>query len=754
MGVFLANSPSRLWTSDTIDWNNQYTISCWFKLEDIGVSYNTIFAVDLDGTSAWDLCFVDAFGQVGVSLSDSVNADAIPGLAIDPSLWGHVAMVRESSTLLKLYYNGELVGSSAFDCNTLRTGFSANRLEFGGVLSANIFPMVLGGISNPKVWNTSLTIEEVRNEMWRARPQYKHSTLHSWLPTKPGARTENYGYSTTAWTDVGLADYEDPPIVMAGGLRTLSYVPLSTRPPNKAWFGTDRYRNPLRARGLNFGPSQNEALRILEQRTVFGPSVNLRDKTSIPSAEAFGLLSLRQEIQPGDIASAEAFGTLALRQEIDPTSITSAESVGTPILRQEVNPGNVASAEAFGTLMLRSEIDPSSIASAESVPSPTVFQHTLGLSISNAGDIASAEAFGTVMLRQEINPGGITSAEAIGTDVLRQEINPGGITSAEVLGSPMLRQEIQPGGIASAESIGSDALRQEINPGGITSAESIGIFMLRMEINFLGDIAAPAPPIGVEDLRQEISFSSIASAESVSSPSLRLEVQPGGIASAQAFGTLALRQEINAGGVPSSEAVPAPLLHTGKQIVFESINGSEVVSSPSLKLKVFALGSILSEEYVPKIIVVRGLPPAPKSRLSQRQRVTNTIQQIVKTLQYSKVSYDSATGLAQVVGVESPTSVLVNELTCRFEVDKIWKRSYRRARKSWAWTARVDFASEVAPLDVLRPAYKHPVRLPRDPDTDLDQVAIRLVSCKVAHPHQQDSLFGTSLEMSFDVEQL
>lgn len=143
---------------------------------------------------------------------------------------------------------------------------------------------------------------------------------------------------------------------------------------------------------------------------------------SIASAEALGTVGVQydQSLTVTAIATLEAFGAVTLADDIAPTTIASAESFGTsPVAATytvDATGDSIASAENFPAIYVESpNIDPAGIASAESFGT---FSLSFDLFVAPAM-LGSAEAFGTAGLQydQTVDLSGeaIGSAEFIGT---------------------------------------------------------------------------------------------------------------------------------------------------------------------------------------------------------------------------------------------------------------------------------------------------------------------------------------------------
>lgn len=268
--------------------------------------------------------------------------------------------------------------------------------------------------------------------------------------------------------------------------------------------------------------------------------------TGIPTAEAFGVPKVNQQVRPPSITSAEAFGSPRVNQQIKgPVGIASAEAFGTPRVNQQIRIGaGIPSAEAFGTLTIAQQVRPVGIASAEAFGSPRLNQQV------RPTGIASAEAIGSPRVNQQVRPTGISSAEAFGVPTLSERILPVGIPSAEAFGSPFVHQQVRPSGIVSAEALGAPRVNQQIRPDGIASAEAVGVPVV-------GTAAQTIEPVGIP------------SAEAFGVPvvSAPLLILPFGIPSAEAF------------GLPTVTLASQPPVQLNVQLAIQTANAALALSA-------------------------------------------------------------------------------------------------------------------------------------------------------------------------------
>lgn len=216
---FDAATDRLLITTSPIDYNAAYTWMAWIYVSTDNGGYNSIMALDTNsGTTTAD--------EIGVNMTGSSNRwfmwiAAAAGSTVEEAgtgtvatgTWYHMAVVRESLTLIKLYVNGTLTLSGTRDV----TGrASATRMEMGAAESANN-DVFSGRVCAIKAWSAALTLNQVNQEMNSIRP-VEFVSLYGFWPTWPGSgeRAADYSGNGNNWTEGGTLTDEDPPPVSWG----------------------------------------------------------------------------------------------------------------------------------------------------------------------------------------------------------------------------------------------------------------------------------------------------------------------------------------------------------------------------------------------------------------------------------------------------------------------------------------------------------------------------------------------------------
>ena len=121
--------------------------------------------------------------------------------------WQHIAVVRESTTALRLYINGSLITSNTTNIGS-RSGITTFRIG-----SFNTTYYFSGRVFGLKLWNASLTADQVKNEVRSIAP-IKKTNLYSWYPLIPSMpRTTDFsGRGITLSAGGTLSDADNPSI--------------------------------------------------------------------------------------------------------------------------------------------------------------------------------------------------------------------------------------------------------------------------------------------------------------------------------------------------------------------------------------------------------------------------------------------------------------------------------------------------------------------------------------------------------------
>lgn len=505
-------------TTDLLDYNAAYTVMLWAR--PVGWSSGTwagIISVAYIGYSDFDgLAIDDAFDEwmpfAAKASSWDVDQSSPVGAAVNT--WVHLALVRESATVLKAYADGALIATVTTASVSGRN--PATFLRIGDTPGAD--GVFNGRVAYVKAWSAGLTIDEVAAEMRTIAPR-RMTNLYGWWPTWGGAteRARDYSGNARAWTETGTLTDEDPPPVSWGA--------------GVLWL-------PFAATTQTVSPDAIASTASLGSLTVT-PGVVTVSPTGIASTAALGSLTVTSAatIAPAGVASGAALGSLTVTATatIAPTGISSTAALGTP------------------TVTASATVSPDGIASGASVGSVTV---TAAATVSPDG-IASSASLGTVTVtggEATIAPTGITSTAALGSVT----VTPGdvtravdGIASTAQVGSPTVTTAaaVSVGGIASTASLGNVAVTPgtaTVAPTGIGSTASLGSVTVQggaVSVSPAG-IASTAS-VGAVAVASvyEVLLTAIESAAATGTPTITtgpVTLSPVGIASTALLGVLSV----------------------------------------------------------------------------------------------------------------------------------------------------------------------------------------------------------------------
>jgi hypothetical protein len=195
-------------TSDLLDFNATYTWMAWVDCSSAAASPELFTISNTDGSQYDTVWFQSSNVVVLGTQTGQDNYSAASNTGIN-----HVAMVRESPTSLKLYWNGALVTTRTVNVGTGRT---LNQMTYGG------FPGVTtlwwrGVLGSSKAWTRALTAAEVLSEMRTILPRQMGSLYECW-PAFSGANRNKGILRARDWTEVGtLSDGVSPPVSWGAG---------------------------------------------------------------------------------------------------------------------------------------------------------------------------------------------------------------------------------------------------------------------------------------------------------------------------------------------------------------------------------------------------------------------------------------------------------------------------------------------------------------------------------------------------------
>ncbi|HXV42413.1 MAG TPA: LamG-like jellyroll fold domain-containing protein [Anaerolineae bacterium] len=206
---FDAAADRLLRTTDLPDCNAAYTWMAWIYLvSDLNAVSNLfVFSDNSNGITEAAQTAND-----GVTLQINVRGPSgtgtVNGTLLNVGQWYHVAMVRETTTSVKIYLDGVLDATSTIDVSTRG---AATRMEHGAKFSGNQQRSDSRQFAI-KFWSTNLSLAEIQNEMRTIRP-HRTANLYGWWPCFPGAteRLRDYSGNSRDWTEGGTLTDEDPP---------------------------------------------------------------------------------------------------------------------------------------------------------------------------------------------------------------------------------------------------------------------------------------------------------------------------------------------------------------------------------------------------------------------------------------------------------------------------------------------------------------------------------------------------------------
>ena len=217
---FDASSDGLSSTSAVIDHNAAYTVLLWFYLVSDPSGTRRVIWTANQNTAAWYdyLYVVNSSGiKIGIEAWLNVSGTAVlSSSTISTGTWYCVAVVRESTSSLKLYF-GVLGGGltlQATNTQSVASRSAATREELGAWTTSNSNALgVPGGrIFAYKEWQTDLSLAELNQEAQRIAP-VRFANLFRWTPLWPGDWTGDYSGNGRSWTADGtLTDEDNPPI--------------------------------------------------------------------------------------------------------------------------------------------------------------------------------------------------------------------------------------------------------------------------------------------------------------------------------------------------------------------------------------------------------------------------------------------------------------------------------------------------------------------------------------------------------------
>jgi len=204
-----ANYLSR--TASMLSINAAFTWMAWIK---ITTDTNTNALIYSAGNNAGTQNDTILLGADGTTLTLSVNAATAAGTNLTVGTWYHVALVRASSTDVKIYLNGVQDSASTTSVGTSRT---MENMLIGSFLGAAT--PFNGAMDAAKAWSRALSVAEIQNEMRRHLP-FSTTSLYAWWPmvhSTAALSAKDYGGSAADWTVNGTITVEQGAGIPWGG---------------------------------------------------------------------------------------------------------------------------------------------------------------------------------------------------------------------------------------------------------------------------------------------------------------------------------------------------------------------------------------------------------------------------------------------------------------------------------------------------------------------------------------------------------
>ncbi len=144
---------------------SSFTISSWFKHAEIADTSDVLLAKynDTTGDVGYQIVMFNT-GQVECKIADDVDSDFITSTdSYDDNQWHHASCVKDGNSSLKLYIDGELIGT---DSTISATATLANDEPFYiGVDGGGTSGGWQGAFDDTKVYRYARTAEQVRQDM-------------------------------------------------------------------------------------------------------------------------------------------------------------------------------------------------------------------------------------------------------------------------------------------------------------------------------------------------------------------------------------------------------------------------------------------------------------------------------------------------------------------------------------------------------------------------------------------------------------
>lgn len=210
-----------------IDHNAAYTVAGWIKVTVNNDTKHNVFYIDAGSTFAnYDRIKLDWFnGAAGLQVVNggTDSGQQFGSTSLTQNTYFHLAMVRESTTSLKLYVNGSLEVTVT---TSVASRSSATRMSMGA-LAEGSEPSTGLVTAAWNAWSRALGSSEITAQMAQAAPTDATSLFAEWLMLAGSVRIDDSGGTSHPWSANGtLTDTTDPSITYpsAGGADRLSFL--------------------------------------------------------------------------------------------------------------------------------------------------------------------------------------------------------------------------------------------------------------------------------------------------------------------------------------------------------------------------------------------------------------------------------------------------------------------------------------------------------------------------------------------------
>lgn len=223
------------YTVTSFDWNAAYTVAFWFRYDTYANGTVWQWHININNIEYVQILT----NKLTLTSRNASSSGSSTGTtAINQGSWYHIAIVRESTTLLRGYVNAASDVTNAENVATRTTPPTPDIFPYAGSAAYRA--------GHLKVWTAALTAAEVANEMQAIRP-LRQTDLWAWYPQLAGDRTLDWSGNGRTLTENGtISDAVDPGITFGG---SVLYPMQDGAPAGGSTPGENDYLHSLR-RGL------------------------------------------------------------------------------------------------------------------------------------------------------------------------------------------------------------------------------------------------------------------------------------------------------------------------------------------------------------------------------------------------------------------------------------------------------------------------------------------------------------------------